>query len=140
MRKIVTLLRPEQSHPVTRGVKGQPTNGVLCLLPILLGNKIEFLWRAKRKICFYPENGDSLSFGSIPCCNTEVSSSMFPLRALANITLFGSFSSSLLKDFVVCFSTLDAAVPILSSCSSPFSFSVSSLFPGYLFTIVTFSN
>ena len=41
----------------------------------------------------YPEDCDSRSLGSIPCCKTSNNLSRFPLQALSNITLFGSFSS-----------------------------------------------
>lgn len=61
----------------------------------------------------HPENCDSLSFGSIPCCKTKVKSLSFPARALLNITHFGFLSSSLTIDVELwCLSTLEAPVPI----------------------------
>lgn len=133
-RKIATNLRLEQSYPVAKSVIEQPT-AVKFVCTRSLSARKKFYGRLPERFV-YPENGDSLSFGSIPCCITRVSSSMFPLRALPNITLLGSFSSSLLKDFVLCFSTLDAAVPIMFSCPF-FCLSIFSLFPGFPFTIVT---
>ena len=63
--------------------------------------ELSFFLMNKATMYTHPENCDSLSFGSIPCCKTKVKSLSFPARALLNITLFGSLSSSLTIDVVL---------------------------------------
>lgn len=66
----------------------------------------------------YPENGDSLSFGSIPCSRTSNNLFSFPLRALSNIIFLGSLSSLLMNhrvglNFPEVRTPAEAAAPML---------------------------